>query len=54
VLIKEEAEIRVLKELNLVIRLKMLKEKRIKKFEVLIKAVYTALTVYTVLAFLNV
>jgi hypothetical protein len=34
VLIKEKAKIRVLKELNLVIRLEILRERGIKEFEV--------------------
>jgi hypothetical protein len=54
VLIKKEAEIKVLKELYLIIILEMLKERGIKEFKELIKAVYTALAVCAVLAFLNV
>jgi hypothetical protein len=54
VLIEEEAEIRVLEELHLMIMLKMLREGGIEEFEELVKAVYTALAVYAVLAFLDV
>jgi hypothetical protein len=54
VLIKKEAKIRVLKKLNLVIMLKILREREIKEFKELIKTVYTALAVCAVLAFLDV
>jgi hypothetical protein len=54
VLIEEEAEIGVLKELDLVIMLEMLREGGIKEFKELVKAVYTALAVCAVLAFLDV
>jgi hypothetical protein len=54
VLIEKEAKIGVLKELNLVIMLEMLREKRIEEFKELVKAVYTALAVYAMLAFLDV
>jgi hypothetical protein len=54
VLIEEEAEIRVLEELHLMIMLEMLREGGIKEFEELVKAVYTALAVCVVLAFLDV
>jgi uncharacterized protein (UPF0128 family) len=54
VLIEKEAEIRVLKKLYLIIISKILKKRRIKEFKKLIKAVYTTLAVYTVLAFLNI
>jgi hypothetical protein len=53
-LIKKKAEIKVLKKLDLVIILKILKKGRIKKFEKLVKAVYTALAIYVVLTFLDV
>jgi hypothetical protein len=54
VLIKKEAKIRVLKKLNLIIMLEILREKGIKEFKELVKTVYTTLAVYTVLAFLDV
>jgi hypothetical protein len=54
VLIKKEAKIRVLKKLNLVIMLEMLRERGIEEFKELVKAVYTALAVCAVLAFLDV
>jgi hypothetical protein len=54
ILIEKEAEIRVFKELYLIIMLEMLKERGIKEFKELIKAVYTALAVCAVLAFLDV
>jgi hypothetical protein len=54
VLIKKEAKIKVLKKLNLIIMLEIFKKRGIKEFKKLIKTVYTALAVYTVLAFLNV
>jgi hypothetical protein len=54
VLIKEKAEIKILKELYLIIMLEMLKEGRIKEFKELVKAVYTTLAVYAMLAFLDV
>jgi hypothetical protein len=50
-LIKKKAEIKVLKELNLVIILEMLKEKGIKEFKELVKAVYITLAVCVMLAF---
>jgi hypothetical protein len=54
VLIKKKAKIRVLKKLYLIIMLKVLRERGIKKFKKLVKAVYTTLAVYAVLAFLDV
>jgi hypothetical protein len=42
-LIKKEAKIRVLKKLNLVIMLEILRKRGIKEFKELIKTVYTAL-----------
>jgi hypothetical protein len=54
VLIKKKAEIRVLKELYLIIMLEILKKKGIEEFKELVKAVYTALAVYAMLAFLDV
>jgi hypothetical protein len=54
VLIEKKAEIGVLKELDLVIMLEMLREGGIEEFEELVKAVYTALAVCAVLAFLDV
>jgi hypothetical protein len=54
ILIKKKAEIKVFKELYLIIILKMLRERGIKEFEELVKTVYTALAVYAVLAFLDV
>jgi hypothetical protein len=54
VLIKEKAEIKVLKKLYLIIMLKMLRERGIKEFKKLVKAVYITLAVYAVLAFLDV
>jgi hypothetical protein len=54
VLIEKEAEIKVFKELYLIIILEMLRERRIKEFKELIKTVYTTLAVYAVLAFLDV
>jgi hypothetical protein len=53
-LIKKKAEIKVFKELYLIIMLKMLRKRRIKEFEELVKAVYTTLAVYAMLAFLDV
>jgi hypothetical protein len=44
----------MLKKLNLIIMLKMLREIRIKEFKELVKAVYTTLAVYVILAFLDV
>jgi hypothetical protein len=54
VLIKKKAEIKMLKKLNLIIMLKMLRKREIKEFKELIKAVYITLAVCTVLAFLDV